>query len=122
MPYSLFMTNLSKINELAGDKPIFALNLLKRFPPLIEKVVSSIQLNSDGKNLKQIYEALHKMKPNLELIGAADIYELSLILENQCKTEVVDLQEFVIQLQNYGKGLELLASEILQIILILEKK
>jgi len=115
------MTNLSKIYELSEHKSNFALNLLKRFPPLIEMVVTSIRLNSDGKDLKRIYEALHKMKPNLDLVGAIDIYELSLLLENQCKTGLIQPQEFVIQLQKYRHGLELLALEISELILDMEK-
>jgi HPt (histidine-containing phosphotransfer) domain-containing protein len=116
------MTNLSKINELSSYKSSFVLNLLKRYQPLIETVLLAIHQNADGRDLSKIYDALHKMKPNLELIGATDAHQLGLLLEKQCKNDSDKTDEFVNQLKIYHEKLALLSDEIDQLILNLEAK
>ncbi|WP_046757458.1 Hpt domain-containing protein [Kordia jejudonensis] len=69
--------NIDKILELDNDEE-FAKAVVEAFVEEIPQDLIQFTKSVDAENYKEIYAVSHKIKPNLDLLGMTDAYELNL--------------------------------------------
>lgn len=79
--------NLSKVNELSDNDPDFARQIVILFMEEVPPELKNIKEGFKENDHKRVYQAAHKIKPTLDLLGIDQGYEDVLAIEAWTKTE-----------------------------------
>lgn len=79
--------NLSKVNELSDNDPDFARQIVTLFLEEVPPEVKNIREGLKEKDYTRVYQAAHKIKPTLDLLGMDQAYEDILIIEAWTKVK-----------------------------------
>lgn len=79
--------NLSKVNELSDNDPDFARQIATLFLEEIPPEVKNIREGMKEKDHSRVYQAAHKIKPTLDLLGMDQAYEDILVIEAWTKVK-----------------------------------
>lgn len=79
--------NLSKVNELSDNDPDFARQIVTLFLEEVPPEVKNIRQGMKEKDYTRVYQAAHKIKPTLDLLGMDEAYEDILAIEAWTKAE-----------------------------------
>lgn len=86
--------NLDKILELGDGDKDFVEAVVMAFVEEIPEDLSQFTKAVDAENYNQIYAVSHKIKPNLELLGMMQSYELNLeiLAWSKSETKISDIR------------------------------
>jgi HPt (histidine-containing phosphotransfer) domain-containing protein len=73
--------NLSKVNELSDNDPDFARQIVVLFTEEVPPEIRNIKEGLKEKDHRRVYQAAHKIKPTLDLLGMDLAYEDVLTIE-----------------------------------------
>ncbi len=73
--------NLSKVNELSDNDPDFARQIVVLFTEEVPPEIKNIKEGLKEKDHRRVYQAAHKIKPTLDLLGMDLAYEDVLTIE-----------------------------------------
>ena len=77
--------SLDKINELSGGDHDFAKDIMAAFLEEIPQDLDWLAKGFSERSVTEIYQASHKIKPNLDLVGADKAYQLVSELNRKAK-------------------------------------
>lgn len=79
--------NLSKVNELSDNDPDFARQIVTLFVEEVPPEVKNIREGMKEKDHTRVYQAAHKIKPTLDLLGMDQAYDDVLVIEAWTKVQ-----------------------------------
>ncbi len=77
--------SLDKIYELSGGDHDFAKDIMAAFLEEIPQDLDWLAKGFSEENITEVYQASHKIKPNLDLVGANKAYQLVSELNKKAK-------------------------------------
>ncbi len=79
--------SLDKINEMSGGDQEFAAELIHAFLEEIPQDLKWLEESFENEDVQEIYQASHKIKPNLDLVDSQESYQLVVELNSLAKRE-----------------------------------
>ncbi|WP_339713371.1 Hpt domain-containing protein [uncultured Kriegella sp.] len=73
--------NLDKINEMAEGDDDFITSVISVFLEEVPTDLEALEIALENKNLEQVYQLAHKIKPNVDLLGMEQTRAIALEIE-----------------------------------------
>lgn len=84
------MYNLAKIEELSGGDEDFVLSVVTLFTEEVPEDMGKIEEGIAEENFEKVYQHAHKIKPNVDLVGLDEAFQLILEIEHSAKQKKLE--------------------------------